>query len=114
MEYIVTIILDILIYALIGVLASWFFYYHKHKDLLGGFWGGIVIGIVGAVITNMVTGVWILALYDEIVGWVRYLMAIKEISEGISIRVNLLTAIFGAFFFVYIFNRINHNRERRK
>ncbi len=100
-------ILDILVYGLTGAAASYYFFNHKRRELLGGFWGGAVIGVVGAVIITWLSGTW----FIDVVTW---MMNTKFLAEGVAVRVNLIAAIVGAFVFVYILNRINHNRERRK
>jgi len=104
---ILQIILDILVYGCTGMLASWFYYARRRRDLLGGFWGGAIIGTVGAVLITMLTGIeaWFLRL-------VNWLMK-PTIGEHLLFRVNLIAAVVGAFLFVYILNRINHDRERK-
>ncbi len=106
MEYI-HIPLDILVNVLAGMLASWYYYQKKRRELLGGFWGGAIIGTIGAVLIQMLTSFeqWFLRL-------VNWLMK-PSIGEFLLFRVNLISTIVGAFIFVYILNRINHDRERK-
>lgn len=102
-----SIFVDFLGYVLIGSLAAWFFYHYRRRDLLGGFWGGLVIGIVGAILIA-----WVAGLFNQ---WFRrfidWLMSPEFGSFRIS--VNMIAALIGAFLFVYILNLINHNKERR-
>ncbi len=107
MEKYFSLLLDIIVYVLAGALASWFYFHRRRRDLLGGFWGGVVIGTVGSVIVAFFAGTWFISL-------VTGLMNQKPLPyfEGVQIRVNLITAVAGAFLFVYILNRINHDRGR--
>lgn len=98
-------ILDSIVFIVIGALASYYYYHRKRRALLGGFWGGAVIGILGAVIITVFSGTWFINL-------LTWLMKSKEIAGGVMVRVNLLSAFFGSFLFVYILNRINHDRPR--
>ncbi len=101
------IILGLLVYVGIGVLVSWFYYYYRRKALLGGFLGGIFIGGVGAVIVT-----WFATIYDWFATAVVWLM-IPKINGEFYFRVNIITAVIGAFLFISILNRINHNRDRQ-
>lgn len=105
MEKYVSLILDVIVYVLAGALASWYYFHRRRKDLLGGFWGGAVIGTVGSVIIAFFAGTWFIEV-------VTGLMNPKPLFEGVYVRVNLITALIGAFAFVYILNRINHDRSR--
>ena len=99
-------LLDIIVCGLTGGLASYYYFQRKKRDLLGGFWGGAVIGMLGAVIITYFSGTWFIQL-------LTWLMSPKDLGANIKIRVNLLAAVIGAFLFVYILNRINHDRGRR-
>lgn len=103
-----SILLDLLVYGLTGAVAAWYFYHRRRRELLGGFWGGAAIGTLGAILIHMVTNQegWLI----EFLNW---LMKPKKWGDVTLIKVNLISAIAGAFLFVYILNRINHDRERR-
>ena len=107
MEKFFSLFLDMIVYVLAGAFASWFYFVRRRRDLLGGFWGGLVIGTVGSVIIAYFAGTWFIEI-------VTGLMSPKQLPffEGVSVRVNLITALFGSFLFVYILNRINHDRGR--
>ena len=104
---ILEILLDFLIYILAGVSASFFYYYKKRRDLLFGFWGGVVIGTIGAIMISMIAALdgW----FFEIVTWLMK----PKFGNDLIFRVNLIAAVAGSFAFVYILNRINHDKERR-
>ena len=106
METLLSTVLDILIYALTGLVASWYYFHRKRRDLLGGFYGAAIIGTVGSVIVTYFASTWSIVLLN-------WMMNPKKIYGGVMLRVNLLAAIVGAFVFVYILNRINHDRERK-
>jgi len=104
---IIDILLDLIIYILAGMTASWYYYSRKRKALLGGFWGGAVIGMIGAVIIHMLTGIegW----FIEMVTWLMK----PKFGSDLIFRVNLISAAIGSALFVYILNQINHDRNRR-
>lgn len=107
MEKYFSLFLDMIVYVLAGAFASWYYFHRQRRDLLGGFWGGLVIGTVGSVIIAWFAGTWFIEL-------VTGLMSPKAVPffDGVLVRVNLITALVGSFFFVYILNRINHDRGR--
>jgi len=107
MEQFVNVALDLLVYFLTGVVISWYYYSVKGKALPGGFWGGTVIGIIGAVILTWLFGTW----FIELLSW---LMNPKQIYEDVYLRVNLIAAILGALLFVATLNRINHDQDRKR
>lgn len=100
------VVLDFIVYAVIGAIAAWFYYYYRRRDLLGGFWVALVIGAIGAVIFNVMSlpGNWF-------VEFINFLMYPK--SEWFEIRINLIVALAGAFVILAVFNHINHDKERR-
>lgn len=99
---------DMLVYLLAGMIAAYYYYEHRKRALLGGFWGGVLIGWVGAVLISMLAG--LEAWFIRIITWLMQ----PKIGEILLFRVNLITAIIGSFLFVYILNRINHDRGRHK
>ena len=96
-------ILAIIIYLGLGAIVSWIFYYFTRRDLFGGFIGGLVVGVIGALI-----GGFILArlLLDIAIRVLRFL--------AIDAGVNIITGLIGAYAAVYIVNRLNHDKERKK
>lgn len=92
------VIIDILVYLAVGAGLSWYFYYWRRRDLLGGFAGGLIIAVIGAILAMF--------LYQSL---------LKEILEFILTKmsnVNILVALAGGFTALYFFNRINHDRPR--
>jgi len=100
-------LLALVVYAASGFAASYYFFVFKRKDLLGGFWGGAVIGLVGAVIISWVTSqdAW----FTRLVYW----LMIPKFGDTFQIPVNLIASFLGGVLFVAILNRINHNKDRR-
>ncbi len=86
---------------LIGIAAiiSWYFYYFKKKEILGGFIGGMVVAVLGAIIFDL------LFTFD----FMKELM--KFLTE--TSRVHIPAAFLGAFLALYILNKINHDQDRR-
>lgn len=101
------VVFDFMVYGVAGAGAAYFYFSYKKKELLGGFWGGMVIGTIGAILTSMITG--IDAWFIKVVAWLMQ----PKWDEVLLVRVNLITAAVGAFLFVYVLNRINHNRDRK-
>ncbi len=100
-----TTILDVLFVIGISGGLSWYYYYYKRKDLLGGFWGALVVALLGSLIILSL-------LQDFIRSVVLWLVSPKFGIYQIS-NVNLLAVLLGGLLALYIMNRINHNKERR-
>ena len=94
-------LIDIIVYVVLGSALSWIFYYYKRKDLLGGFAGGLVVAVLGAVL-----GVLILSKPAKI------LIAFLQKGMGIS-DVDVLTGAIVGYGALYVYNRINHDRTRQ-
>ena len=93
------IVIDLLIYIIIGAVMASYFYHWKRKDLFGGYIGGLVVGFIGAI----VGGLSLSSLFKFILFYLS-----KDNS------VNILSGLVGAFVILYTMNRLNHNRERKK
>ena len=100
------ILLDFIIYLLIASCATIYYYSYRKKALVGGIWGGLLIGTIGAVLATLVS-----TIYDWFTRLVIWLM-IPKINGEFYFRVNIIAATIGAFIFVAILNIINHNRDR--
>lgn len=98
---------DFVVYGISGLAAAYYYYNYKKKELPGGFWGAAVVAIIGAVLVTMLAG--LEAWFIRLVSWLMQ----PKFGDVLLVRVNLITAIIGAFLFVYILNRINQNRTRR-
>ncbi|MCL2154514.1 MAG: hypothetical protein FWH53_02495 [Leptospirales bacterium] len=93
----------IILYLVLGALASAYFYHLKRKDLFGGFIGGLVVGVIGALIGGFILDM----LFTDIV--TKILLFLSE-----KVGVNLIAGFIGAYAALYIMNRLNHNKERKK
>lgn len=93
----------IVLYVGIGAMVAFIFYNIRKKDLFGGYIGGLVVGVIGALIGGLVLD---RIFYDKIVAILLFL------SEGVG--VNLIAGFIGAYAALYVMNRLNHNRERKK
>lgn len=84
----------------IAAVVSWYFYHYKKKDILGGFIGGMVVAILGAIIFDL--------LFT--------FKFMKEVMTFLTTRtyVHIPAALLGAFLALYILNKINHDQERRQ
>lgn len=87
----------------IGALASWFFYTIKRRDLFGGYIGGMVVGVVGALIGAFVIDK---LLLDIAIRVLRFL--------AIDAGVDIIAGAIGAYAAIYIMNRLNHDKTRKK
>ena len=92
---------DIAIYIALGAIASFIFYNIKKRDLFGGYIGGLVVGVIGAVIGGR-----ILAYPTEVI--------IDFLIRNPVFDVNMIAGFICAYLAVYIMNRLNHDRERKK
>ena len=93
----------IVLYIGLGASVAFIFYHFKKKDLFGGYIGGLVVGVIGALIGGLVLDN---LFYDKIVTILDFL------SRGAG--VNLIAGFLGAYAALYIMNKLNHNRERKK
>ncbi len=96
-------VLAILLYVGLGALVSWIYYYLKRRDLLGGFIGGLVVGVIGALIGGFILDRLLLDITIKILRFLVY-----------DTGVNLIAGFIGAYAALYIMNRLNHDKERRK
>ena len=96
------IIIDIIFYVLLAALMSWSFYYIRRKELIGGFLGGLIISLLGAIL-----GVFLL---QDIINYL-----IEQFKNGFGVsNVNLIAGGFGGYISLVILNAINHNRVRKE
>lgn len=93
----------IFIYISLGALVAVIFYNFKRRDLFGGYIGGLVVGVIGALIGGLVLD----RLFYDI-----FVVVLDFLSRGAG--VNIIAGFVGAYFALYMMNRLNHNRERKK
>lgn len=105
--FLLRLLADFVVYGLSGLAAAYFYYYHQRKEFPGGFWGATFVAIIGSVLITMLAG--LEAWFMRLVSWLMQ----PKFGDVLLVRVNLITAVLGAFAFVYILNRINQNRTRR-
>ncbi|MCB1174960.1 MAG: hypothetical protein KDK39_15415 [Leptospiraceae bacterium] len=106
-QIMLVVLLDILVYLAVGAGAVWVYYHWLRKDLPGGFWGALVIAVIGAVLMNYTLS--IRGWFMELINW----LMVPKLGNEIRLGVNLIATCIGALLFVYILNHINHDRERR-
>ena len=93
----------IVIYLGIGASVAFIFYNLKKKDLFGGYIGGLVVGVIGALIGGLILDS---IFYDIVV------IILDFLSRGSG--VNIIAGFIGAYAALYVMNRLNHNRSRKK
>ncbi|MBN1501458.1 MAG: hypothetical protein JW982_14955 [Spirochaetes bacterium] len=87
----------------LGAFMSWIYYYLKKRDLFGGFIGGMVVGVIGAIVGAFLID----KVYtDYIAGFLNFLNNLAGI--------NIMAGLLGAFLAVFIMNKLNHDKERKK
>ena len=97
----IRIITDIITYLLLSAMLAWFFYHWKRKDLVGGFLGAGFVALVGCILGAFVI--------SDSLKKVIYLL-----QEGFYVsNVNIIASVIGGYAFLYVFNRFNHDRERK-
>lgn len=95
------VIIDIILYVLLGAGLSWYYFSWRKRDLLGGFAGGLVVGALGSILGAFV--------FQTPMKWI-----IDALQNGLYLgNVNIIAAFAGGFLAMYIFNRINHDRVRK-
>ena len=93
----------IILYLGLGALVAAYFYHLKRRDLFGGYIGGFVVGVIGALIGGFIIDM----IFNDIV--TKILLFLSE-----KAGVNLIAGFIGAYGALYIMNRLNHNKERKK
>jgi len=93
----------IILYLVLGALAAAYFYQIKRRELFGGYIGGLVVGVIGALIGGFIIDM----IFHEIV--TKILLFLTE-----KVGVNLIAGLIGAYLALYIMNRLNHDKERKK
>ena len=87
----------------IGALGAFIFYSIKKKDLFGGYIGVVVVGVIGALIGGFILDY---LFYDVAVRVLEFL------SRGAG--VNIIAGFIGAYAALFIMNKLNHDKERKK
>jgi uncharacterized membrane protein YeaQ/YmgE (transglycosylase-associated protein family) len=87
----------------LGAIVSFIFYTIKKRDLFGGYIGGLVVGFIGAIIGGLVLD----RLFFNI-----SVVILDFLAQRIG--VNMIAGFIGAYAALYIMNRLNHDRERKK
>ncbi|HOO72278.1 MAG TPA: hypothetical protein PK926_11000 [Spirochaetota bacterium] len=93
----------IAIYLSLGALVAFIFYNLKRRDLFAGYIGGLVVGVIGALIGGFILDK---LFYDISVKILEFL------SRGAG--VNIIAGFIGAYAALFIMNKLNHNKERKK
>lgn len=93
----------IVIFLALGGIVSFIYYSIRKRDLFGGYIGGLVVGFIGAIIGGYVLDY---LFYNISVTVLEFL------SRGIG--VNVIAGFIGAYAALYVMNRLNHDRERKK
>ncbi len=87
------------IYLIIGIITAVFFYFLLNKQFLGDIYGGITIGIIGAILGGY--------LLNEPVH-----ISYKFIKE--NFHVNLFSTLIGSIVFVWVFNLVSPVGTRKR
>jgi len=87
----------------IGAAVAFIFYNVRKRDLFGGYIGGLVVGVIGALVGGFLLDY---LFYDITVQLLEFF------SRGAG--VNVIAGFIGAYAALYIMNRLNHNKERKK
>lgn len=93
----------IAIYLGLGAIVSLIFYNVKKRDLFGGYIGGFVVGVIGAIIGGFVLDSLFRTYIEAII------LFLWQVTGA-----NVILGFVGAYAAVYIMNRLNHDRERKK
>lgn len=95
-------LIDFLVYIALGAAISWFFFYLRRLDLFGGFLGGAVVALIGAIL-----GGFLLRQPLKIV--------IDALQEGLYIsNVHFIAALTGGVVSILLLSKINNGRKRKE
>ncbi len=87
----------------LGAIVSFIFYTLKRRDLFGGYIGGLVVGFIGAIIGGYVLDY----MFYNITA-----LILEFLSRGIG--VNVIAGFIGAYTALFIMDKLNHDRQRKK
>ncbi|HRP68418.1 MAG TPA: hypothetical protein PLY93_02710 [Turneriella sp.] len=94
-------VLDLLVYVVLGAVLSWFFYYLKRLDIFGGFLGGALVAVIGAILGAFLLQVPLKFLIDAL-------------QNGFYIsNVNVIAALIGGVASLWLLSKINNGRKRK-
>lgn len=94
-------IIDFLVYIALGAIVSWFFFYLKRLDLFGGFLGGAVVALIGAILGAFLLG----GILNTV---------IDALQAGLGSNVNIIAALVGGAASVMLLSKINNGRKRKE
>lgn len=95
-------LIDFLVYIALGAAVSWFFFYLRRLDLFGGFLGGAVVALIGAILGAF--------LLQKPLNFV-----IDALQNGLHIsNVNIIAALLGGVVSVMLLSKINNGRKRKE
>lgn len=103
----INIIITILIYfSISSIFASLYHSYFNYKTI-GGYWGTVFVGFLGATIGGFSLN-WIFLRLSDILDYVIKIInwLMKNTDQEILPPVNVIAAIFGAYLFVYLLKRM--------
>ena len=106
MDQLIALLKNLLVLVIIlgvGALVSWIFFHIKKRDLFGGFIGGMVVGVLGALIGAFI-------LDKLLLQPVLYILKFLSIDAG----VNIIAAFIGGYLALFIMNKLNHDKKRSK
>jgi uncharacterized membrane protein YeaQ/YmgE (transglycosylase-associated protein family) len=96
-------IVGIIVIMGIGAVMSWVYYSLRRRDLFGGFVGGMVVAVIGAIIGN--------ALGGYLAGYVEKILKFLVYNPS---KADIISGFLGAWGALYIMNRLNHDKTRKK
>ena len=102
-----SIVFTILIYfAIASIISSLYHSYFRYK-IIGGYWGAVCVGFLGATIGGFSLN-WLFLRIADLLGYlliaVNWLM--KNADHEILPPVNIIAAIAGAYLFIYFLKRV--------
>lgn len=97
-------ILTYLSYIAVSAAVSWYFYFFRRYELIGGYIGGVIIAFLGSVIFSRLLD----NVFQMVIGWLM-----NPSYGSLKIKVNLIATATGAILMIYILIKINHDRIRR-
>ena len=95
-------LIDFFVYIALGALVICFFYYLRRLYLFGGFLGGAVVALIGAILGAF--------LLQKPLNFV-----IDALQDGLHIsNVNIIAALLGGVVSVMLLSKINNGRKRKE
>lgn len=98
---------DGLMYLVIAAVLSWFFYNLLRRNVLGGFFGGVITAAAGSILGMFLLNLPVNFILDQLQQGICFGGGERRFCLS---NVNIIAAGIGGFLALYILHRISHSK----